>query len=65
MENKIMGNLFDEIGDCYTCHDTGVILENDMLTEFCGDCEKGQHEFSEYAIWYAEGEMNEYTKENA
>ena len=60
-----MGNLFDEIGDCYTCHDTGVILENDMLTEFCGDCEKGQHEFSEYAIWYAEGEMNEYTKENA
>ena len=60
-----MGNLFDEIGDCYTCHDTGVILENDMVTEFCGDCEKGQHEFSVYAIWHSENEMNEYIKENA
>jgi hypothetical protein len=60
-----MGNLFDAIGDCYTCYDTGVILENDMVKEFCGDCEKGQHEFSEYAIWHSENEMNEYIKENA
>lgn len=52
-----MGNIFDEIGDCYTCHDTGVILENNMVTEFCGDCEKGQHEFSLYAIWHNDNEM--------
>jgi hypothetical protein len=60
-----MGNLFEELTDCYSCNDTGVILENDMVTEFCGDCEKGQHEFSEYAIWCDENEMNEYIKENA
>jgi hypothetical protein len=59
MENKIMGNLFDEIGDCYTCYDSGVITENNLMTEFCGDCEKGQHLFSEFEIWHNENEIKE------
>jgi hypothetical protein len=58
-ENKIMGNLFEELTDCYSCDDTGVILENDMVMEFCGDCEKGQHLFSEFEIWHNENEIKE------
>ena len=58
-----MGNLFDEIGTCYTCYDYGFIVENEFISDFCPDCEKGQGLANEYAIWYAENEMNEYTKE--
>jgi hypothetical protein len=58
-----MGNLFEEIGTCYTCYDSGVIggviVENDMVTEYCGDCEKGQHLFSEFEIWHNENEIKE------
>ena len=54
-----MGNLFEEIGTCYTCYDSGVIEENDMVKEFCGDCEKGQHLFSEFEIWHNENEIKE------
>ena len=60
-----MGNLFDEIGNCQTCYDEGVILEYGFANDFCNDCEKGQAIAQEYAIWYAENEMNEYAKENA
>jgi hypothetical protein len=64
-----VGNLFDEIGTCYTCYDEGVIFtsfDNDnFINDFCPDCEKGQGFADEYAIWYAENEMNEYAKENA
>jgi hypothetical protein len=54
-----MGNLFEELTDCYSCDDTGVILENDMVMEFCGDCEKGQHLFSEFEIWHNKNEVKE------
>jgi hypothetical protein len=60
-----MGNLFDEIGNCYTCYDEGLIMVNEFITNFCNDCEKGSVLADEYAVWYAEYEMNEYAKENA
>jgi len=64
-----MGNIFDEIGTCYTCYDEGVIFTNfdndNFINDFCADCEKGQGIANEYAVWYAENEMNEYSKENA
>jgi hypothetical protein len=64
-----MGNLFDSIGNCYTCYDEGIIfsdMDNDgFVNDFCADCEKGQLLAHEYATWYANHEMNEYTKENA
>jgi len=60
-----MGNIFDEIGNCYTCYDEGLIMVNEFITDFCNDCEKGQGIANEYAVWYAENEMNEYAKENA
>ena len=60
-----MGNLFDVIGNCYFCYDEGLIMKDEFITDFCNDCEKGQGLAQEYAIWYAENEMNEYTKENA
>jgi len=64
-----MGNLFDVIGNCYTCYDEGIIfsdMDNDgFINDFCADCEKGQLLADEYATWYAKHEMNEYTKENA
>jgi hypothetical protein len=64
-----MGNLFDEIGTCYTCYDEGVIfsdMDSDgFINDFCPDCVEGQRLASEYNIWYAQNEMNEYTKENA
>ena len=62
-----MGNLFDEIGNCYTCYDEGVIFgepdSDGFINDFCPDCEKGQNLESEYALWYAQNEMNENTKE--
>ena len=40
-----MGNLFDEIGTCYTCYDEGIIFQgmntDSFITDFCNDCEKG------------------------
>jgi hypothetical protein len=36
-----------------------------FINDFCADCEKGQGFANEYAVWYAENEMNEYAKENA
>ena len=60
-----MGNIFDEIGTCYTCYDHGVVMQDEFITDFCTDCEKGQELAQEYIVWYAENEMNEYTKENA
>jgi hypothetical protein len=36
-----------------------------FINDFCADCEKGQVFANDYSIWYAENEMNEYTKENA
>jgi hypothetical protein len=58
-----MGNFFDEVGNCQTCYDEGVIIENDFVGDFCPDCEKGQEVAEDYAKWYAEYEMDEYTKE--
>ena len=62
-----MGNLFDEIGTCYECYDEGVIFQgantDNFITDFCNECEKGQGLAYDYAVWYAENEMNEYTKE--
>jgi hypothetical protein len=64
-----MGNLFDEIGTCYTCYDEGILFvdmdSEGFINDFCADCEKGQTLAVEYATWYADNEMNEYTKENA
>ena len=60
-----MGNLFDEIGTCYECYDEGLIMKDEFITDFCNDCEKGSVLANEYATWYAENELNEYTKENA
>jgi len=64
-----MGNLFDVVGFCYTCYDEGVLLtdfDGDVfINDFCPDCEKGQGIAEEYEVWYANHEMNEYTKENA
>ena len=60
-----MGNLFDEVGTCYTSYDEGLIMVNEFVTDFCNDCEKGQGIAQDYAVWYAENEMNEYTLENA
>ena len=64
-----MGNLLDEIGTCYTCYDEGIIFQgmntDSFITDFCNDCEKGTAIAIEYTLWYAENEMNEYTKENA
>ena len=64
-----MGNLFDVIGNCYTCYDEGIIFSDvdsdGFINDFCTDCEKGQGFANEYAVWYAENEMNEYAKENA
>jgi hypothetical protein len=60
-----MGNIFDEIGTCYECYDEGLIMKDEFITDFCNDCEKGQGLANEYAVWYAENEMNEYAKENA
>jgi len=58
-----MGNLFDEVGNCQTCYDEGVILENEFVVDFCNDCHVGQAVADEYALWYGENEMNEYTRE--
>lgn len=58
-----MENLFDEIISCYTCYDEGLILKGEFIADFCNDCEKGTAIALEYALWYAENEMNEYTKE--
>ena len=62
-----MGNIFDEIGTCYTCYDEGVIFHgmrsDEFVTDFCNDCEKGSVLANDYAIWYAENEMNEYNLE--
>lgn len=64
-----MGNLFEEIGNCYTCYDEGVLFigmnSDGFINDFCADCEKGQQIAQEYAEWYAQFEMNEYTLENA
>ena len=60
-----MGNIFDEIGSCLECYDQGMLMDNDFVTDFCNSCEKGQELAQEYIVWYAENEMNEYTKENA
>ena len=61
-----MGNLFDEIGTCYTCYDEGVIFQgmdtDNFITDFC-DCAKGVSLENDYVVWYAENEINEYTKE--
>jgi hypothetical protein len=69
MKGKLMGNLFDEIGTCYNCYDEGVLFfgngSEEYDTEFCGECAKGQELENYYIEWYAQNEMNEYTKENA
>jgi hypothetical protein len=61
-----MGNLFDEFGTCFDCYDEGVLFfgnSNDEYdTEFC-TCAKGQELENYYVSWYAENELNEYTKE--
>jgi hypothetical protein len=62
-----MGNLFDEIGTCYECYDTGVIgwaNGEDFDTGFCS-CSAGVKLEKEYSEWYASTVMNEYYKENA
>jgi hypothetical protein len=62
-----MGNLFDEIGTCYTCYDEGILFigmnSEGFINDFCSDCEKGSVLASEYAVWYAKNEINERTKE--
>jgi hypothetical protein len=61
-----MGNVFDEIGKCVDCYDEGVLFfgngYGDYDSEFC-DCAKGQELENYYIEWYAENELNEYTKE--
>lgn len=62
-----MGNLFDSTGTCFECYDEGVIgwaNGEDFDTEFCS-CSAGVKLEKEYLTWYAENELNEYTKENA
>ena len=63
-----MGNLFDEIGNCFDCYDEGVLFwgnsSEEYDTEFCS-CSKGQELENEYCEWYAESIMNEFYKENA
>ena len=62
-----MGNLFDEIGFCHTCYDEGVVFHgmntDGFVSDFCNDCEKGSVLANEYVVWYAENELNEYTRE--
>jgi hypothetical protein len=64
-----MGNLFDEIGTCYTCYDEGILFvdmdSEGFINDFCADCEKGMALAVAYTLWYAENELNEYTLENA
>jgi hypothetical protein len=60
-----MGNFFDEVGNCQTCYDEGVVFEYDFIGDFCNDCEKGSVLANDYATWYASTELNEYTLENA
>jgi len=62
-----MGNLFDAFGTCFECYDEGIIFwgDNDNFdSEFCS-CSKGNELENQYCEWYAENELNEYTKENA
>lgn len=62
-----MGNLFDSVGSCFECYDSGSIgwvNGDDFDTEFC-TCKEGVKLENEYLTWYAENELNEYTKENA
>ena len=62
-----MGNLFDSVGTCYTCYNEGILFidmdTEGFINDFCADCEKGTALAVSYALWYAENEMNEYTKE--
>jgi hypothetical protein len=62
-----MGNIFDSIGTCFLCYDsgsTGWVNGEDFDTEFC-TCAEGIKLENEYAEWYAESVMNEFYKENA
>ncbi len=54
--------------ECRECYDEGVLFwgnsHGEFDSEFC-ECNKGVSLYNEYAAWYANNEMNEYTLENA
>jgi hypothetical protein len=61
-----MGNLIEQLVDCVDCNDEGVIFWGNSAgeydSEFC-DCAKGQETENYYVEWYANNELNEYTRE--